>query len=250
MPICGSVSLIDASASRGGFRKLWLSCASAWSIDVEILVQDHDHREAADVGLGIDELVELGAVLVEHRLGARQLDRGPDDVGAHDLGMLANIGLGDDHRVFDQRLGLLGKQAIEPAVERDARHHGDQNRRHRRDQRKQRNDTHVQPCRGPPTPACLQDAPDFPPDERQQKKDRERVHQQEREDDLVGRQNRREVGEDHESRERRQQRHRHRDRADKPRQPTGRRRRGGREFGRSDLADVRHEVESTNRDMM
>ena len=190
------------------------------------------------------------AVLVEHRLGARQLDRGRDDVGAHDLGMLAHIGLGDDQRVFDQRLGLLREQAIEPAVERDARDHRDQDRRHRGDQREQRDDAHVQPRAGPPAPARLQDAPDFPPDERQQKKDRERVHQQEREHDLVGRQNRREVGEHHEGRERRQQRQPTPRSADKPRQPTGRRRRGGREFGRSDLADVRHEVESTNRDMM
>ena len=104
--------------------------------------------------------------LVEHRLGARELDRGRDDVGAHDLGVLAHIGFRDDQRILDQRLGLLREQPVEAAVERHAGHHGDQDRGHRGDHREQRDDAHMQPRRGAPAPPRLHDAPDLAPDER------------------------------------------------------------------------------------
>ena len=182
------------------------------------------------------------AILIEHRFCARQLDRGRDDIGANDLGMLADVSLRHDHRIFDQRLSLLREQTVEPAVERDARNHSDQNRGNRGDQRKQGDDAHMQPRRRPAAPARLQNAPNFPADKCQQQKNREGIHQQQREDDLMGRQNWREIGKHHKGRKRRQQRERHRDRANKPPQPTRRWRRGGGEFGRSDLADVRHEV--------
>ena len=172
---------------------------------VEILVQHHHHRQAADAGLGIDELVELRAILIEHRFCARQLDRGRDDVGAHDLGVLAHIGFRHDQRILDQRMGLPREQPVEPAVERDARDHRDQDRGNRGNQRKQGDDAHMQPRRRPATPARLQDAPDFPADERQQQKNREGIHQQQREHDLMGRQNRREIGKHHKGRKRRQQ---------------------------------------------
>ena len=96
-------------------------------------------------GLEVDELVELVTLLVEHGLCARELDRDRDRVRAHHPGLLAQIGLRDDQRVLDHPFGLFGEQPVEPAIEGHAGDDGHQDRRYRRDDRKQRDDAHMQP---------------------------------------------------------------------------------------------------------
>ena len=142
---------------------------------VEIAVDHHDRRQAADIGLGGEELPELLAVLIEQRLGARHLDGGGDAVGAQELRVLAHIGVGDDQRILDQRLGLPREQPVEPAIERDARHHRHQDRRDRGDDREQADDAHMQPRGRPSPPAGLHDAPDLPRADRDQERDGDRV---------------------------------------------------------------------------
>ena len=63
---------------------------------VEVLVEQHDRRQSADRGLNRQELMELLARLIEQRLGAREFDGDRDAVGAHELHVLAHIGVGDD----------------------------------------------------------------------------------------------------------------------------------------------------------
>ena len=207
---------------------------------VEVAVDHHDRRQAADVGLGGEELPELVAVLIEQRAGARHLDGGGDAVGAQELGMLAHIGVRDDQRVLDQRLGLPRKQLIEPAVERDARHHRDQDRRNRRHHREQGDDPHMQPRGGPAAAARLHDAPDLAGHGGDQKEHRHRIGEQEGDHHLVVGLDRREVGQHHEGRERRQERQRHRAKADRARQPAGRRGGARHDLGCGCLADGRH----------
>ena len=102
--------------------------------DVELVVQHRDRGQSPDCGLCLQELVELLAVLIEQRLGARHFDRRCNGVGADELGLLAHIGFRHDQRVLDHRAGLRREQAVEPAVERHARDDRDQDRRHRGDQ--------------------------------------------------------------------------------------------------------------------
>ena len=105
-------------------------------------------------------------VLVEQRLGARELDGDRDGLGARELRVLAHIGVRHDQRVLDQRAVLLREQAVETAVERDAGDHRDQDRRHRGDHREQRDDAHMQARGGAAAAAGLQHPPDLAPDQR------------------------------------------------------------------------------------
>ena len=106
------------------------------------------------------------------------------------------------------RLGLLREQPVEAAVERHARDHRDQDRRHRRDHREQaRRSAHAAaPRRG--RGAAPAHTPDLARDDHDEQKDRDRVDQEQRDDDLVGRRDRREPGQHDEGHERRQQRER------------------------------------------
>ena len=82
----------------------------------------------------------------------------------------------------------------------------DEDGRHRRDHREQRDDPDVQPRRGAAAPAGLHHEPDLAGDDAEQQEDGERVDQQQRDDDLMGRRDRRQVGKHHEGRKGRQQR--------------------------------------------
>ncbi len=134
------------------------------------------------------------ALLVEHRLCARELDRDRDGVGAHHPGLLAQIGLRDDQRVLDHPLGLFGEQPVEAAIERHAGDDGHQDRRHRGDDRKQRRRcAHAAVSRrgraaAPGPPARL------PADDAEQQQHGHRVAKQHGDDDVMGRRDRREVG--------------------------------------------------------
>ena len=101
--------------------------------------------------------MELLARFVEHGLGAGELDRGGDGLGAHELDLLAHIGVGDDQRILDERLSLLREQPVETAVERHAGDHGDQHRGNRGDDGEQGDDAHMQPCRRAPAAPRLHD---------------------------------------------------------------------------------------------
>ena len=142
--------------------------------------------------------MELLARLIEHGLGARELDGNGDAVAAHELALLAHIGVGDDHRILDQRLHLAREQAVEAAVERHASDHGDQDRGGRGDDGEQGDDAHMQPRRRAPAPPRLHDPPHLASDDQDEKKNGDRVGGEERDYDLVGRRDRGEAPEHHE----------------------------------------------------
>jgi len=60
----------------------------------------------------------------------------------------------------------------------------------------------VQSGTGTPAAPCLHNLPDLAHDDAEQQQHRHSVHQQQRYDDIVGRRNRREIGEDNEGDER------------------------------------------------
>ena len=76
-----------------------------------------------------------------------------------------------------------------------------------------RDDAHVQACRGAARAARLHHLPDLAGDDADQQQHRRRVGEQQRHHDVVGRQDRREIGEHDEGEEGRQQREADRDRA-------------------------------------
>ncbi len=170
---------------------------------IGVAVEHDDGAQAAHVRLEIEEVVELGPVLVENRLGARELDRHRNGVGAHQPVLVAHIGLRNDQRGLDHALGLRRDQPVETAIDRDARYHGHQDRRHRGDDRKQGDDANMQPRAGAAAPARLDHAPDFPADDSEQQPAGHGIADQDGLDRLVGRGDRREVGEYQEGRERR-----------------------------------------------
>ncbi len=209
--------------------------------DLEVLVEQHDPGQPADRRLHRKELMELVARLVEQRLGARELNGDGDGIAAHELHVLSHISVGDDERILDQRVGLLREQPVEAPIEGDARHHRHQDRRHCCDDGEERHDPHMQPRCGAAAPSRLHNAPDLAADDQHQEEHGERIGRQERAHHGIGRRDRREVGEHHESDERRQQRDcdcAHPQRAGDP--ARRRRRPSACQFGRRGLTDVRH----------
>ena len=226
------------SASRGGMAKLSTDLEIGARNDVEVLV-DHDRGgEPAHGGLEGQVLLQLVAVVLEDRLVARDVVGHDQDVGAHDLRVVVQIGFRHDQRIFDGRARARGEQPVEAAVERDAGDDGDQDGGRRGDDREQADDAHVQLGAGAPGAARLHDQPDFAHDDAEQQQHRGGIHQQQRDDHVMGRQDRREIGEDDEGGEGREQSEPDGDRAEHPRFPRldgGRRERG---FGGGGLFDA------------
>jgi hypothetical protein len=190
--------------------------------------------------------MKLFARLVEQRLRTREFNCDRYAVGAHKLDVFAHVCIGDDQRVLDERASLLRKQPVEAAVERHTRHHGDRNRRNRGDDRKQGDDAHVQPCRGAPAAPRLHDAPYLASYHEDQKKDRDRVCEQEGNDDLVRRCNGREAGKHDEGHQRREQRKGDGGNAKRPPDRSRRWRSGGaHQFGSGGLANAGHRLISS-----
>ena len=159
-------------------------------------------------------------------------------IAADRLGMLAHIGVGHDQRLLDHGAGAGREETVEAAVERGRGDDGDQNGRHRGDDREQADDLDVQPRAGAAAPARLDDDPDFAPDDAEQQKPGHGVAEQQLDDDLVDRGDRGQAGKHQEGGGGRQQRDADRDGADQPR--GHRHRRGRRRVERGDLIDSRH----------
>jgi hypothetical protein len=224
------------SASRGGMAKLSTSFGAR--DDVEVFVDHDGGGEPAHRGLEGQELLELVVVVLELRFVARDVDRHDHDVGAHDLRVVAQIGLRHDQRIFDRRARARREQPVEAAVERDAGDDGDQDGGRGGDDRKQADDANVQLGAGAPGTPCLHHQPNLAHDDAEQQQHRGGVHQQQRDDDVMGRRDRRQIGQHDEGGECRQHREADRDRAEHPRfGPLG----GGcrkRGFGGSGLFDA------------
>jgi hypothetical protein len=155
-----------------------------------VLGDHHGGGEAADLGLPGQELAEPLAVLVEQRLGAPDVECHGQNLGADILRMLGDVGIGHDQRLLDHGAGARGEEAVEAAVERRARHHGDQHRRHRSHHAEQADDAHMQARAGPSAPARLDHLPDFAPDDGEQQHAGRRIAHQQRDHDLVDRRDR------------------------------------------------------------
>src|SRR4029079_6981975 len=109
-------------------------------------------------------------------------------------------------RVLDHGVRLLGKQAIEPAIERYACHHGHQHGRHGRNDREQCNNAYMQACRGAAATSRLQDLPDLAQGDGREQQHRHRIRQEQRYDDFVRWCDRREARKNNEGYESRQER--------------------------------------------
>ena len=106
------------------------------------------------------------------------------------------------------------EEAVEAAIERRARHHGDEDGGNRGDDGEQADDLHVQPRAGAAAPARLHDDPDFAADDAEQQQPGHGIAEQQLLDHGVDRRNRGQPGEHQEGGGRREQRYADRDRAD------------------------------------
>ena len=71
------------------------------------------------------------------------------------LGVLADIGVGDDQRLLDHGARARREETVEAAIERGAGDHGDEDGRNGGDHGEQADDLHVQPRAGRAAPARL-----------------------------------------------------------------------------------------------
>ncbi len=152
--------------------------------------------------------------------------------------MVAQIGFGHEQRIFNRRARAGRKQTVEAAVERHAGDNRDQDRGRGGDNGKQADDADMQPGGGAARAARLHHLPDFAHDDCEQQNDGRRVGQQQRDDDVMGRRDRRQIGENDESGKGRQQRQDDRDRPHDPRFTALGRRCGERRFGTGGLVDA------------
>ena len=173
------------------------------------------------------------AVLVEQRLGAAEVVGHRQILAADRCGVLGHIGVGHDQRLLDHGARARREETVEAAVERRGGDDGDENGGHRGDDREQADDLHMQPRAGAAAPARLDDNPDFAPDDGEQQKPGDGVAEQQLDDHLVDRRDRRQAGEHQEGGGGRQQRDADGDRPDEPRGDGHRR--GGRRIERGDL---------------
>ena len=144
-------------------------------------------REIASGSLRADDFLELIAIGIENRFGATKVVRHRQKVAAYRLGMLADIGVGHDHRLLDHRARACRKKSIESAVERGAGDHRDQDGRNSRDHREETDDLNVKARPRPPAAAGLHDLPDLAADNAEQQQAGDDVAEQELDHDLVNR---------------------------------------------------------------
>ena len=78
-------------------------------------------------------MAERSAVLIIQRPRVGNVVGHAKDIATNELGMLAQVGVGDDQRVLDDLLGRTREQAVEAAIDGDVGHDRDQNRRQHRD---------------------------------------------------------------------------------------------------------------------
>ena len=214
---------------------------------LRVLVQQHYCRKSPDRGLDREKLLELLARLVEQRLCTRQLDGDRDAVGAHELDVLAHIGIRDDQRILDHRLSLLREQTIEAAVERHACDDRHQHRRNCRNDGEQCHDTHMQARRRAAAAPRLHYPPHLSRDHQNEKEHSDRVGEKQRNHDLMRRRDRSEAGEHDKGYKRGQQRERHGRETERPGKPS---RcwccRSVNQFRGRGLADSAHQLVSPN----
>ena len=221
----------------------------------DLLVLEHGHlhralgvdhvgdRQVAQAGLGEHQLAKLARVVGDGGRRIVEVLGHVDDVGADHLAVLVEIGVRDIERVLHDRHGLL----VEPVVERAREGGGGGNRqqqgRQRRDQAEQADDARVQPGAGhlllprPPQPYRVHG------DDRDHGDDQQQVDEQNDVDDLFARRDRRQVGQDQESRERPHHRQADDDEADPEGAAAGawQRRRTGIEHGIERRLGLRHQ---------
>ena len=146
------VSLINCADGSTIFLSIFTSARS--TVEPSDLIISAADRVAPG-GLGGEEPAELIAILVEDRLGARQVVGHGQDIAADRLGVLADISIGHDQRLLDHGAGAGREEAVEAAVERGRGYDGDQHRRHRGDDRKQADDLDVKARAGAAAAARL-----------------------------------------------------------------------------------------------
>ncbi len=195
------IGLVDLGKARRVRQRDRLIGVDVGALDHRGVGADDDRgREPAHPRLRREELLEALALAVEQRLGARHVERHRHDVAADHAGLVLQIGVGDDQRVLDDRPRAGREQPVEAAIEGDAGDQRDKNGRNGGDHREQRDDADVQPRRGPAAAARLHHQPDLAADDAEQQEHRQRVGEQQRDHDRVGRRDRCEIGQHHEGR--------------------------------------------------
>ena len=112
----------------------------------------------------------VAPILIEPRPCPREIVGHAQDVAVNQLRVLVQIGAGNVRGVLDDRLGAGRKQPVEAPVERDVGDEGNQDGRQHRNDRKQRDDLHVQPRGRPALPSGLHNLPDLDADDDEQKR--------------------------------------------------------------------------------
>ena len=160
------------------------------------------------IGVGADEPRRL------REIARRQLRLAQQRLA---LGLAVN--LRQLARFVDEGGDVLHEGGIDHPFDRDGRDERGDQRRDRRHQREQRDDAVMQSRAGARGAARGAQAAQLDADQHQQPDDDEPVAAEQRQHDLVGRDDRREAGEDDEGRERQDQRAADRDRAEHPGNP-------------------------------
>jgi len=163
----------------------------------------HDERDAEP-----QQLRARGQIIVQERAIGMQKGRALRDVRSGRRGVAQQgaalelaIEMGGLGGLADEDADILHEHGIEAALERNRRDDRRHQRRDRRDERKQRHHSKMQPCARPPGASRGDEVARLEPDQHEQNEDDEAVAAENRQNDEGRRNDRREPGEDDESRD-------------------------------------------------
>ena len=177
-------------------------------------LDDPHHRQPERGRPRGDELVEPAPIDIEDRPGSREVVGEDADFARQALALAGRVGVGDLDGFEDDVAHLLGEPGLEAPLQGHRCDERDEDRRQGGDEAEQADDPPVQPRRrrpGEPRPNEALGLPRYHADEKQ---DEEAVQPEDRQDDLVRRDDRGRAGENEKRRERRPQRRDDRQRAD------------------------------------
>ena len=177
-------------------------------------LDDPHHRQAERGRPRGDELVEPAPIDIEDRPGSREVVGEDADFARQALALARRVGVGDLDGVEDDVAHLLGEPGLEAPLQGHRCDERDEDRRQGGDEAEQADDPHVQPRRRRPGEPRPDEALGLPRHHADEKQDEEAVQPEDRQDDLVRRDDRGRAGEDEKRRERRPQRRDDRQRAD------------------------------------
>ena len=177
-------------------------------------LDDPHHRQAEGGRPGGDELVEPAPIDIEDRPGSREVVGEDADFARQALALARRVGVGDLDGLEDDVAHLLGEPGLEAPLQGHRCDERDEDRRQGGDEAEQADHPPMQPRRRRPGEPRPDEALGLPRHHADEKQDEEAVQPEDRQDDLVRRDDRGRAGENEKGRERRPQRRDDRQRAD------------------------------------